>query len=358
MAPREREAVEGTMGTRFLGCDSLRLGMMAACALALSAGCDGNGATDDGGVDSGTGPIDAGCPAIPALPEGTRPTSVTCPTDVGTPAPDEQMGTCCYRNSNAAQLDAPEMRFTFLDIVAPIGSPLSSMTVRRVLNEAMQQETFNWLYRVEGAGADGTVNITTGFGRRQADGTYAFSSGAAEGDPDEWCPVALDATLAGETLTSGTLDGAITVPIFDDAGVVVQVELTLRNVAIDTSTWGEDRSCVGWKVARPFTYQPAAILSGYIEVEPARTGIIMTPGVETSVCAALAGSLSLTYCEDNAQTDWMIKPDSLCDATGCRSNTPCMADVCDPATECNAWRLVAHFAAAGVDITNGLCAAP
>jgi hypothetical protein len=332
--------------------------MMVLCALALSAGCDDNTATEDGGTDADTAPIDAGCPMIPALPEGTRPATVTCPTDVGTPAPEEQMGACCYRNSNAAQLDAPEMRLTYLDIVAPIGSPLSSMTVRRVLNEAMQQEEFNWLFRVEGAGADGDVDIITGFGRRQTDGTYAFSTGAAEGDPDAWCPVDLAASLSGETVTSAPLDGAITVPIFDEAGTMVQVELTLRNVAIDTSTWAEERSCVGWKTNRPFTYQPEAILSGFIEVEPARTGIIMTPGVETSVCAALAGALSLTYCDDNPQSDWMIKPDSLCDATGCRSNEPCMSDVCDPATECNAWRLVAHFAAAGVDITNGLCAAP
>jgi len=55
------------------------------------------------------------------------------------------------------------------------------------------------------------------------------------------------------------------------------------------------------------------------------------------------------------QADWAIKPDSLCDASGCRANTPCEADVCDPATECNAWRVVGHFAAQGVDITNRLC---
>jgi hypothetical protein len=67
------------------------------------------------------------------------------------------------------------------------------------------------------------------------------------------------------------------------------------------------------------------------------------------------GSLSLDYCEVNDQSEWAIEPDSLCDEKGCR-RAPRTRRTCGPrATECNAWRFVAHFAGAGVDIANGLC---
>jgi hypothetical protein len=339
------------------GFDWLGWTMACSAAAVLVLGCDGDG----GGEDGGTTPTDAGpvCQTPPELREGTRPdpSEVTCPDDMGTPAPEEQMGTCCWRHSNADQLDTPEFRLTYIEIVGPAGSPLSSTTVRRVLNESVQFEEFNWLFRVEGAEDDGPVNIVTGFGRRMADGTYQFSQGSAgsEGDPDAWCPVEVPATLTGDTVTSDPIDGSITVPVFDDAGVEVQIELTLRNIAVQRGTLGEDRSCIGWNVSRPFTYQPGAVLTGFVEVEPSREQVIRAPGVETNVCAALAGSLSLDYCDVNDQSEWAIKPDSLCDETGCRANTPCEADVCDPATECNAWRFVAHFAGAGVDITNGVC---
>lgn len=322
--------------------------MLTGLALVLALGCGGGNETD-----GGVGPTDGGCPVPLALPTGTRPASVTCPTEA--PSPEEQMGTCCYRRSNADQLDAPEMRLTYLRIVAPVNSTLTSQILTTILGQAMQDETFNWLFRVEGAGADGDVNIVTGFGRRQTDGTYAFSSGTGD-DPARWCPVSIPATLSGETVTSGPIEGAVTVPIFDEAGENVQIELTLRQVAIDTSTWGEDRSCVGWKVSRPLTYQPAGQLSGFIERDAARTAMINVPPVNTTVCSAIAGEDlgDAAYC-DRPQSEWRIPPDSLCDASGCRANRPCEADVCDPATTCNAWRIVAHFAAAGVDITNGRC---
>ncbi|MBZ0116524.1 MAG: hypothetical protein K8H88_06010, partial [Sandaracinaceae bacterium] len=67
--------------------------------------------------------------------------------------------------------------------------------------------------------------------------------------------------------------------------------------------------------------------------------------------SAVAGDLTATYC-DRPQSEWRVKPDSLCDATSCAQNTPGMMDVCDPDTTCNAWYLVAEFAAAGVEITN------
>jgi hypothetical protein len=330
-----------------------------ACALCvvIAAGCDDGEAEVDAGTDAGeveTCGDAVECMPIPELPGGTRPAveDVMCPT-TGTPAPEEQMGTCCWRHSNAAQLDTPEMRLTYIDIVAPVGSELSSMVLGTVLNMNNQDESFNWLFRVEGAEADGPVTVTTGFGRRQADGTYQFSNGMAP-DNASWCPVQIEANLAGEELTSGPSEGTIVIPIFAADNTTVQVELNLRQITVERATWGEDRSCVGWKSNRPFTYTPAGTLSGFIEVAASREGMIVVPPINTTVCAAIAGSLAdATYC-DMPQDCWDTRPDSICDATGCRANT-CDTQVCDPNTDCNAWRLVAHFAAAGVDITNDVC---
>jgi len=282
-----------------------------------------------------------------------------CPTD-GVPSPDELMGPCCWRVDQTTQSEAPEARLNYLEITEPIGSPLASMTLRRVLNESMQDESFNWLFRVDGAAADGAVTVVTGFGRRNTDGTYSFSGGSADGDPDTWCPASLPATLAGESVASEELEGALTVPVFDDAGVMLQVELVLRALTIREANWTESRSCIGAKTNRPFTYTPGAELAAFIEVEPSRTQMINVPPVITTVCAAVAGALDdATYCDTVAQGEWMIPPDSLCDATGCMQNTTGMTDVCDPASTdpggCNAWHLVAGFAAAGVDIDNGVC---
>lgn len=348
--------------------------LACTCAMAgavlFAVGCDDGNGEADAGSDAGEA-----CLMVPELAndEADRPdpSEVTCPDDDTVPAPAEQMGSCCWRyNNEPDQHDTPEFRLTYIEIVGPPGSPLSSRTVRTVLNEAVQEEGFNWLIRVEDAGADGPVNIVTGFGRRQPDGTYQFSEGSASsnpvtGDPDsdEWCPVEVPATLTGDVITSDPIDGSITVPVFNEEETEVQIELTLRNIAVEQGTWGEDRSCIGWNVSRPLTYAPQAVLSGYVEVEPSRTQVIMTTGVETNVCAALAGALSLTYCEDNPQSEWAIQPDSYCDATGCTANEECAEPtVCNPdggdaggLPGCNAWRFVAQFAAAGVDITNGLC---
>jgi hypothetical protein len=337
----------------------IRLGWsLALCGLVV--GCGGDGDTD-AGVDAGMS-ADAGCPEFAQLcVEGddgcTRPATVECPT-TGAPAPEEFDGTCCYRTSNAeaTRNAAPELKLNYLEIVAPVGSPLETRTLRAVLNEAMQEETFNWLVRVDGADADGPVTITTGFGRRQTDGTYQFSNGMAP-DMATWCPVTLEGTLTGETVTTGALDGAIVVPVFDELDpTMLQVELTLRQLTIEQSTWGEDRSCIGWFV-RTLSYVPQGTLSAFIEVEPSREAMINVGTVSTTVCGAVAGSLNDptgAYC-DQPQSEWQTPPDSLCDATGCQANSDCMSDVCDPLTNCNAWHLVAHFAAAGVDITNGAC---
>jgi len=161
-------------------------------------------------------------------------------------------------------------------------------------------------------------------------------------------------------VSTDVFDGALTVPVLNSAGTEVQLELILRNIRVLGGQLHTDRSCVGFVQGRG--YATGAVLDGFIEVATARGGEIVLPtGSSTTVCAAIAGDLSnATYCEDNDQSAWAVQPDSLCPETGaCTVNTGCEEDICDRAGDgdsglpaCNAWRLVARFAAQGAEISN------
>ena len=284
------------------------------------------------------------------------PAGLRCPR-MGVPNPDELTLPCCYRVSQEANTAAPELRLAFIDITEPATSPLASSTVGDLLNTTMREETFQWLFRGEGGESDGPITITTGFGRRDAAaGTYAFSTGAPP-DMTAWAPVTLNGTLTGETITTDPYEGTLTVPIFDEAMTTVQIELQLHAVRVVTSTFTENRSCIG-TLETATRYAPGATLGGFIRIDEAREGMLMFPGIEASLCGVVAGNLTdATYCTATAQGDWDVPPDSQCNAAGvCFRNG--MGGTCDPAMEdllgagggCNAWYLEATFAAHGVDI--------
>lgn len=278
------------------------------------------------------------------------PVTLSCPRS-GVPDPDNQELPCCFRESQADQLDAPELRLTFLNIVEPAGSNLAGDLVGPLLNTSIRTELFQWLFRTEGADADGPIEITTGFGRRNESGTYSFSSGAPPDMPG-WAPVTLDGTLTGETITTTPYDGVLTVPIFDETGTTVQIELQLTAVRVLDSTMSENRSCIGTLLS-PTRYMTGATLGGFVTVASANAGEIMFTGVNATLCGVIAGSLSDgEYCTATPQGDWMIPPDSRCDGNVCFQNGD--GGTCDPAIDgaggCNAWYLEANFAAAGVNI--------
>lgn len=322
----------------------------------LVIGCGGTAAGPDAGSDAFMGCVpfvtptlgDAGPP--PAMPPCRAP-------DGGTPG----QGPCCYRESQAAQRDNPELRLAYIDIEAPEGS-LTSTVLLGVLNDALARESFNWLFRIEGAEADGPVMIRTGFGYGPLGGPYEFPTGAMSGpfDLPEYVPVAIPGNLSGEIITSEVYDGALVVPVLNTAGTEVQLELTLRNIRVIAAEASTDRSCFGFLQGRG--YATGAILDGYVEVAGARTGMVVSGPIMTTVCTAIASPniSDATYCEDNPQSMWRVQPDSLCPPTGpCMANTGCDEDVCDRGADstsglpaCNAWRLVARFAAQGVQITN------
>lgn len=342
------------------GTGMLRGWVGLACVLAASAlavGCDDGDPTpvDGGGVDAFMG-----CTPLQELTladAGPPPASPTCTApDGGTPG----MGSCCFQDSQADATAAPELRLRFLDILAPQGSPLMSTLLLGVLNDALALNTFAWLIRVEGADADGPVNVVTGFGLTNPDGTYSFPDGTSADPLDlpAYAPAMIPGTITGEYVTTERHSGSLTVPVLNTEGTAVQLELVLRNIQVINSAFNSDRSCVGFAIARG-RFETGAILDGFIEVESARTGMVVSGPVMTTVCAAIAGDLTnADYC-DADQSEWETPPDSYCDATGCTANTSCEEDVCDREGDtagglpaCNAWRLVAEFAAQGVEITD------
>ena len=335
--------------TRKLG---FSFGVMA-CVLAL--GCGEPVTSADAGIDA---PMECVPFETPVLGDaGTIPTAPHCPApDGGTPG----TGPCCYRASQAGSLDAPELRLAYIDIDAPEGSLTSSLLLG-ILNDAIERESFNWLFRVEGAEADGPVTLRTGFGFGEYGGPYQFPTGAGTTpfDIEDYLPVEIPGTMTGEIFSTGVYAESLTVPVLNTEGTAVQLQLVLRNIRVIGAEAHTDRSCVGFVSGRG--YASGAVLDGFIEVDTARTGQIVLPtGGETTVCSAIAGSLSMpTYC-DRPQGEWDVPPDSLCPETGeCTVNTGCEEDVCDREDDgssglpaCNAWRLVARFAAQGVEISN------
>lgn len=272
----------------------------------------------------------------------------------GIPDPTNQTLPCCYRVSQADHLDMPELRLRYLHITSPAGSALVQSATQNLLNDSLTNETFNWLIRGTGpASGDGAITIETGFGTRDdATGTYSFSTMA------RYAPVTVTGTISGETVTTTPEMGTLVVPVFDPTGTMLQVELPLHDIAVVTSTFSENRSCIGSLAARGFN--TAATLSGYLTVEDTTTTMINVDPIHAQLCTLLASSGFTEptggghYC-DAAQSTWHTQPDSLC-ATG----ATCVLDpgdgsVCSHdgtgATPCNAWQLVSDFAAVGVDIT-------
>lgn len=335
--------MRATLGGSSLFDRGVDLGVALGVLIAL-AGCNpAPGPGNDAAVDTGTPGNDAAA--------DTGPVMITCPTGM-VPNPSEQMGPCCYRVSQAAHLAMPELRLRYLHLTAPAGSALVTATVQNVLNGSLTNETFNWLMRGSGGTGDGPITITTGFGTRDATaGTYAFSTMAA------YAPVMLNGTITGETVTTQPDPGVLVVPVFDAAGVVLQVQLSLHNVSVVTSTFSEQRSCIG-ALATHGAFTTAATLSGYLTVTDTRGSMINVDPIHAELCTLVA-SHNLTdptsgpYCAQ-AQSTWTVMPDSRCPATG-----PCVHDtgsgsVCSHdgtgATPCNAWQLVSDFAAVGVEI--------
>lgn len=308
------------------------LAILIALALPFAAACG----------DDSTSVTDSGVATDSATDSATPPSRCTFP--------DEQSDPCCQRASNADRLDAPELRISGLTLSQP--PSLSTIIVGQLLINALNDDLFNWLITANITGT--TAEIVTGFGQKNADATFSFTVDAAPepGDPSRWNPVMMAGSMDGETLSAPELTETFTVPIFTEDGTTVQLELPLRNMTLTMATFSEDRSCIGatqpggrWDVSQ-------GALQAYITVEDADAGrlFVEDAGIDTTLCMFTANMPTEPgTCADYPQADWSVKPDSLCDAGGCTLDTGDGA-ICDPATTCNAWFLVAGFASQGVEI--------
>ncbi len=324
----------------------------------MSVACSGgNPASTDAGFDA---PMT--CQPIGELAvadAGPPPATTTCTSpDGGVPG----MGPCCYSDSQADSLDAPELRLRYLDIRAPRGSALTTPFLLTLLNNAFEGNTFSWLVQLEGADQDGDVTVTSGFGLVNADGTYSFPRGTTSlpFDMTRYAPTVIQGTFSGEVLRTERPLGSIIVPVLNEEATEVQLELTLRSVRIVEAVFSNERSCVGFATSRG-RFATAGVLDAFVEVEPAKTGIVVLPGDgATTICSTIAGAISVPdYCDRTPQDEWRVPPDSLCTAEGCMENADCEETVCDRGGDsdsglpgCNAWHLVANFAANGAEITD------
>jgi hypothetical protein len=304
--------------------------LLFSCVLALgSTGCG----DDADGTDAGT------VPRIDGSPQDTGGGgAANCPAE--SPNRDQMMAPCCYRRSNADQLDAPELRLTALSLTLPA----SLAIVNALLPSGFDRETLNWLVRGNVTGT--TATITTGIGTRNEGDTFTF-------DSDAYPPVMLTGTIAGEVITSEPYGETLTVPLFDPTTRDLIVELPLRNLSLPGITLSENRSCIGIR-PNPSRYNTdQGTLSAFLTVDDATGRVIDYATLDTTLCMLLASMAGPDFagmdCDDIPRAMWAAKPDSFCDGA-----TPevCTMGECDPDTDCNAWQVQGGIAAHGIEITD------
>ncbi len=193
------------------------------------------------------------------------------------------------------------------------------------------------------------VEVVTGYGEWDCEtSTYSFVDGVAPtdggGDPDRWNPITISGTLDGDTFSAPAVAGAFTVPIFDESGENLDLELPLNSFEVISATFSEDRTCIGERIddgAGFMNFATAGDVRTFITVADAEVSIV-TQLAGTSLCNLISGA----DCETDATGDWRNTPNAICDADG-----NCTAG-CDFAAtmDCNAWEIRGQFAAAGVEI--------
>jgi hypothetical protein len=302
--------------------------------IALALGVTGCGDDDGTAVDAGRATDGATADDAGTTTDGA--VTIRCPE--ATPALSPP---CCYRTSNADRTDAPELRLNGLRIEKPttLGNPI----VGGIIQTAFDGETFNWLLRMDLGSTPATLE--TGYGRRNADGTFNFAAGDAPTPPDDatrWDPITIEGAVSGETVTATTNETVI-LPIVSGDGTMVLLELPLRTLEV-SATLTEDRTCVGTRRRSDYETSSGSLVT-YVEVEAAAERRVDVDPINTFLCNFIGGVAdSETPCTEIDRGEWDNLPDALCDADGC------VAGGCDPMTDCNAWELTAGFAAAGVEI--------
>jgi len=287
--------------------------------------------------------MDAGCRRV-----ATGLPNAACPSGPQIPDPEGLLGACCYRTSNARCLDGPQFRMAALSVTEP--STLANPVVRSALNQAMDEERFNWLLSVSIEGS--RVSVEAGNGLRNPDPTFSFSDGDASppGDPNRWDPpLPWEGMLVGENLTTSAWGRPMRVAVLDDIAGHAMFELPLTAFEITHMSMTEGRSCVGARESRSYTTMDGSFVA-YIEVLEADLTPVTLPPINTSLCNFIRGAFSATApCTTVDATTWAAPPNARCEGGTCNMDCTPNAALSNP-TACNAWRLSGGFAAQGVTI--------
>ncbi len=220
---------------------------------------------------------------------------------------------------------------------------LSARLVRSAFQASIDEERFNWLVRLRVAGT--SASIETGHGARNVDSSFSFTASAAVPPPaDRWDPAIGMGTMTGEALTSIPIRDTFWVPVLEDDLRTVVLDMPWRDFELLDVTFTEDRTCVGTRSGTVYTTTDGE-LAMYITIADAMVSRVDLPPIDTSLCNFIAGMASHEgLCTGIPRVSWPSPPDSFCGTGGC--TTTCAT------AECNAWRVVAGFAAHGVEITD------
>ncbi len=323
-----------------------RLSLLALAGALCLGGCTTDeidppifGSLPDGGGGDGGG-MGGECPRGPAIPD-----------EAGLSLP------CCSRASNASRLDDVQLRLSSIRFLSP-GSLTATPLINGLLQQAIDEERFNWMLRV--TGAEGSVSVAMGAGLREDGPVFRLPSDEAEVDTESPNPLKADASrwnppsVMATYGTSGEFDTLnfdgpsdfVSIPVFNAAGAIL-LEFPLSDTTFSDIELYDDRTCAG---ARNTSVPNIGFSAGgrfetFVTIADVIDFEVNNPPLSGPLCQLLAQTGNFSEeCDPDNRTTWVVLPDSTCDDTGCTLGG------CDGMTDCNAWQITAEVSLAGVDI--------
>ncbi len=107
------------------------------------------------------------------------------------------------------------------------------------------------------------------------------------GEADRWNPITLNGTLAGETMTAPPIVGSFTVPIFEEDGTTLAIELPLQAFEVQMATMSADRNCVGLRTGPAYDNTQGSIRT-YMTVADAMARRLVVGPIDNDLCSFTA----------------------------------------------------------------------
>lgn len=262
-----------------------------------------------------------------------------CPSIGPTPV-EQQLGQCCYHRSNEDRTDNPEFRVAGLLFTKP--QSLANAVLASVTANSIDEERLNWLWVLDGVDGTDEIMVRTGAGKRNADGTYSFTSGSGA---ISWEPTEFQASISGSDWQGGPASDPMAIIIWNADRENVDAELPIRDLTVVRAAMSEDRNCIGRRLLTSYDTSDGE-LTGFLTLDDAERVFVRFGGTDPiRLCMFLLGQPTGTgECAAIPRANWSFPLDATCDASGCREGG------CDPLTTCNAWRVAGGYAAQAVEV--------